>query len=963
MTRLLCLLLSGLVVALGAVLPFADHPAQAFPPAGTNVLAVSAAVDVTSRLGDESLVLTGWAELARSEPRLEGGVGVADIEIVALDLRGASQLGVITVGIREAAPSVGEIRSLQPGQDFPASSFFALRMDVIVPASPLGSLVLHNEEPLHLRPRAAGLEVPIDAWPPLGAVYELDPIFGFDNDGDGLIDEDTADEDGDGLIDEDRPGIDPDTPGTGAECGSDADCDGLEGEDPPADLCTLELCDADGDGLIDEDPSCIPLLNPGNTHLKAGFCVRALALEIAPALPSFSAARGGPSPLHPADILALTPAAVAPPQPVAVSGNDDFSNAWNIPTAPFIGEQNTETATLESLNTGFLSPKASAPDAGAGDGDGFEVAPENAFADDGAFAEDVDSGTDALGICASADPQGKDRHVFRDFNVDTPSLSRVRGIEVRLDAAVDAITGAPSFMCVHLSDDGGSTWSGFPPFTNTLSTVETTHILGSPTDNWFTLWRPDGLTNENFRVRVTNVASDNERDFRLDWVAARITEDIEPVSAGCGRPANTTWYSYTPTVSHVVTFDTVGSNFDTVLAAFTGDDVYELSLVVCNDDFASAGGPSSISFQAAPGVTYYIQAGGFAGDSGDVVFNASFPTRQSPFVRIPCASLGLSPDGCDDGADGDQDDIDAISFGSDLPPNGPLGVEFSVGPGARGAPGTAVDEQYNCPPASPGLSPEAEPDEFGSELDGTNVHLLDGNGPIGSCAVAFPLGFVEGATVRDDLDALDANGVSAIDPDDDGVPDNTVYFSLDAASPSLAALGASPADVLLTQGGATPQLYASAAALGLQAGDDLDALCLRESGDGSFGAGDTLYFSLAPGSPTLAALGAAPGDLFAPGPTVAREHPSLGLVTGDDVNALTCSAVVVEVKEPGGDVDCSGETESIDAALILQLDAGLLASLACDSHGDVNRDGVTNSVDATLVLQFVAGFIDRLPFP
>ena len=67
-------------------------------------------------------------------------------------------------------------------------------------------------------------------------------------------------------------------------------------------------------------------------------------------------------------VLALTPAAVEPPQVTAVSGNDGFSDAWNISVAPFIGEQSTEAATVESLNTGFLSPKASAPVAGAGSG-------------------------------------------------------------------------------------------------------------------------------------------------------------------------------------------------------------------------------------------------------------------------------------------------------------------------------------------------------------------------------------------------------------------------------------------------------------------------------------------------------------------------------------------------------------------------------------------------------------------
>jgi len=58
-----------------------------------------------------------------------------------------------------------------------------------------------------------------------------------------------------------------------------------------------------------------------------------------------------------------------------------------------------------------------------------------------------------------------------------------------------------------------------------------------------------------------------------------------------------------------------------------------------------------------------------------------------------------------------------------------------------------------------------------------------------------------------------------------------------------------------------------------------------------------------------------------------------------------------------GDVDCGGSVTSIDAALVLQLEAGLLQSLSCPQNGDLNNDGRTNSLDAALILQHVAGLI------
>lgn len=64
---------------------------------------------------------------------------------------------------------------------------------------------------------------------------------------------------------------------------------------------------------------------------------------------------------------------------------------------------------------------------------------------------------------------------------------------------------------------------------------------------------------------------------------------------------------------------------------------------------------------------------------------------------------------------------------------------------------------------------------------------------------------------------------------------------------------------------------------------------------------------------------------------------------------------------PIGDVNCDGEVDAIDAALILQLNAGLIGTLPCEMKADVSGDGAVNPIDAALILQFVAGLIDTLP--
>ena len=64
-----------------------------------------------------------------------------------------------------------------------------------------------------------------------------------------------------------------------------------------------------------------------------------------------------------------------------------------------------------------------------------------------------------------------------------------------------------------------------------------------------------------------------------------------------------------------------------------------------------------------------------------------------------------------------------------------------------------------------------------------------------------------------------------------------------------------------------------------------------------------------------------------------------------------------------GDASCDGVVNSIDAAVILQYAAGLIASLTCAPNADVNGDGRPDPLDAALVLQYSAGLIPSLGPP
>ena len=87
------------------------------------------------------------------------------------------------------------------------------------------------------------------------------------------------------------------------------------------------------------------------------------------------------------------------------------------------------------------------------------------------------------------------------------------------------------------------------------------------------------------------------------------------------------------------------------------------------------------------------------------------------------------------------------------------------------------------------------------------------------------------------------------------------------------------------------------------------------------------------------------------------------LLDGDVITDSQIGVPIVVEIPPSlvGDANCDNSVDPLDAALILQLAAGLIEVLPCADGGDVNADGVENSLDAVLILQFSAGLLDSLP--
>ncbi|HXF85709.1 MAG TPA: S-layer homology domain-containing protein [Anaerolineales bacterium] len=75
----------------------------------------------------------------------------------------------------------------------------------------------------------------------------------------------------------------------------------------------------------------------------------------------------------------------------------------------------------------------------------------------------------------------------------------------------------------------------------------------------------------------------------------------------------TVWYRFTSSTTRSVSMDTMGSNYDTYIAVWTGPDVNNLTLVTCDDDSLGRQ-QSQVTFTATAGVTYHILVAQYNGE-------------------------------------------------------------------------------------------------------------------------------------------------------------------------------------------------------------------------------------------------------------------------------------------------------------------------------------------------------------
>ncbi len=152
-------------------------------------------------------------------------------------------------------------------------------------------------------------------------------------------------------------------------------------------------------------------------------------------------------------------------------------------------------------------------------------------------------------------------------------------------------------------------WMGGGNSTGSNTLIAATHGRGVFTADT----NPPAVTNDDFAYANTlHSAPYTTNESTLSMTSAIDDPTIPDCNLAAGTA--TVWYKYTPATDTSFALDTLGSDYDTFIAVWTGSRG-SLTKVTCNDDLDPAVGliQSQVVVDMSAGTTYYFEIGQFSG--------------------------------------------------------------------------------------------------------------------------------------------------------------------------------------------------------------------------------------------------------------------------------------------------------------------------------------------------------------
>lgn len=219
-------------------------------------------------------------------------------------------------------------------------------------------------------------------------------------------------------------------------------------------------------------------------------------------------------------------------------------------------------------------------------------------------------------------------------NYTTATLSfwhRIPSIEVNFDAVRIYIDGAKIW---EITNSAVANWTNV--------NISLTPYVGASRVLKFEFYSDSAVTNEGWYlddIQVTDQALAGTNDsFAAAQTLFNATGSVNGNNFGATQEAgepnplnlnpsstNTVWFKWTAPTNGLVTFDTAGSSFDTVMCIYSGSVLASLVSQGCNDDAGGGIVTSLVTFTAIQGTTYRIQVSGYTNAVGQIILNWNQP--------------------------------------------------------------------------------------------------------------------------------------------------------------------------------------------------------------------------------------------------------------------------------------------------------------------------------------------------